>query len=159
MPDELTYSVREANESDIATLVDLVNRAFVIERFFKDGDRTDAGGVAAMLQEGKFLVLTVSERIVSCVFVKQTDNRLYAGVLAADPEWRVPGTGARMMEETETYARAAGCKWLDIRIVSVRPELKRLYGRRGFVETGTQSGEAINNATQPVHFITMSKPL
>jgi hypothetical protein len=64
-----------------------------------------------------------------------------------------------MMDETESYARTAGCRWVDIRIVSVRPELKRLYRKRGFVETGTEPGETIETATQPVHFISMSKPL
>lgn len=156
MPD---YAVRLAAKTDIDSIVALVNRAYEIEKFFKSGDRTDAAGVAAMLRLGKMLLLTSGDRIVACVFVKQTGDGLYAGVLAADPDWRVPGTGARMMDETEAYGRAIGCKWMDIKVVSVRPELKRLYSRRGFVETGTQPGDAIATATQPVHFITMAKPL
>ena len=154
-----SYAIRLAAGADIDPIVALVNRAFEIEKFFKFGDRTGPSDIAAKLREGKLLLLTVDDRIVACVFVKQTADRLYAGVLAADPDWKVPGTGARMMDETEAYARAIGCKWLDIKIVSVRTELRRLYGRRGFVETGTLPGDTIATATQPVHFITMSKPL
>lgn len=156
---EPDYSVREATKVDIAPITSMVNRAFEIEKFFKEGDRTDAKGVAAMLRLGRILLLTCEERIVACVFVKQTGDRLYAGMLAADPEWPVPRAGVRLMDETESYAHAAGCKWLDIRIVSVRPELNRLYRRRGFAETGTAPGDGINAATRPVHYITMSKRL
>lgn len=159
MPTAPDLSFRLATDADIDSIVSLVNRAFVIEKFFKSGDRTDAADTAAQLREGNFLLLLADGRIIACVFVKQTGDRLYAGVLAADPDWKVPGVGTRMMDETEKFARAAGCKWMDIRIVSVRPELKRLYRRRGFVETGIESGEAIATATQPVHFITMAKPL
>jgi len=154
-----SYAVRLATTADIDSIVSLVNRAFEIEKFFKAGDRTDPSDIAAKLREGNFLLLTADGRIVACVFVQQTADRLYAGVLAADPDRKVPGTGAHMMDETEAYGRANGCKWMDIKIVSVRPELKRLYGRRGFVETGTLPGDTIATATQPVHFITMSKPL
>jgi hypothetical protein len=63
------------------------------------------------------------------------------------------------MQEAENYCRNAGCKALDIRIVNLRTELPAIYRKFGFVETGTQSAEVVKNATQPVHFITMSKPL
>lgn len=156
---EPAYLVRLATAADIDSVVALVNRAFEIEKFFKSGDRTDAAEVAAMLRLGKILLLASGNRTVSCVFVKQTGDRLYAGMLASDPDFRLPGVGARLMDATEDYARASACKWLDIRIVSVRPELKRLYRRRGFVETGTAPAHSIATATQAVHFITMSKPL
>jgi GNAT superfamily N-acetyltransferase len=156
---EHDYAVREAVPSDAEAITGVVNRAFVIEKFFKSGDRTDATQVIETMQDGKFLLLTSSGEIVASVFIKVNGDRMYAGLLAVDPLWRVPGTGGRMMDETENYARTAGCHWLDIRIVSVRPELKRLYRRRGFVETGTDLSETIETATQPVHFITMSKAL
>jgi ribosomal protein S18 acetylase RimI-like enzyme len=156
---EHDYAVREAILSDAEAITGVVNRAFEIEKFFKSGDRTDCTEVAEMMRDGKLLLLTAAGQIVACVFVKVNGNRMYAGLLAVDPLWRVPGAGPRLMNETENYARAKGCKWLDIRIVSVRPELKRLYRKRGFVETGTEPGDSIETATQPVHFITMSKPL
>jgi hypothetical protein len=41
----------------------------------------------------------------------------------------------------------------------VRPELSEIYTKLGFVPTGIESAEVIKTATQPVHFITMSKPV
>ena len=64
-----------------------------------------------------------------------------------------------MMHEAEEYCRSAGCKVVDIRIVNLRAELPAIYHKLGFVETGTQSAEVVKNATRPIHFITMSKPL
>ena len=86
-------------------------------------------------------------------------ERAYAGTLAVDPSQQKSGIGRRMMREAEGYARARGCEVLDIRIVNVRPELSQIYTKLGFVPTGIESAEVIKTATQPVHFITMSKPL
>jgi N-acetylglutamate synthase-like GNAT family acetyltransferase len=159
MTDANCYALREAIPADIEAITDLVNRAFAIERFFKSSDRTNPAQVTGMMHDGKFLLLTSVSRVLACVFVQQHQDRMYAGLLALDPDWKVSGTGARMMDETENYARAAGCKWIDIHIVSVRPELRRLYRKRGFVETGTEPAEDLEGTDRPVHFITMSKPL
>jgi predicted N-acetyltransferase YhbS len=94
------------------------------------------------------------------VHVREGDRRAwYVGTLSVDPARQKSGLGGRMMREAEDYCRNAGCKALDIRIVNLRTELPAIYRKFGFVETGTQSAEVIKNATQPIHFITMSKPL
>jgi hypothetical protein len=64
-----------------------------------------------------------------------------------------------MMAEAEAYARVAGCKALDIRIINLRTELAPIYRKFGFVETGTEIPVRTKGFTQPVHFITMSKTL
>ena len=64
-----------------------------------------------------------------------------------------------MMREVEAYARAAGCKALDIRIVNLRTELPPIYRKFGFVETGTEILKDTEKFTQPVHFVRMSKTL
>jgi N-acetylglutamate synthase-like GNAT family acetyltransferase len=151
--------VREATASDVPEIVSLINRAFAVERFFKNADRTNPEQVRQMMAEGKFLLLAEQGHIVACVFVKLTGDRAYLGTLAVDPARQKSGLGGRMMREAETYGRVAGCKALDIRIVNVRAELPDIYRKYGFVETGTQSAEIIKTATQPIHFITMSKPL
>ncbi len=97
--------------------------------------------------------------LIACVYVKITGERAYAGTLAVDPSQQKSGIGRRMMNEAENYARAHGCEVLDIRIVNVRPELSEIYTKLGFVPTGIESAEVIKTATQPVHFVTMSKPL
>ncbi len=97
--------------------------------------------------------------MVACLFVKVTGDRGYVGTLSVDPARQKSGLGRRMMREAEDYCRDAGCKALDIRIVNLRKELPAIYRKFGFVESGTQSAEVIKNATQPIHFITMSKSL
>src|SRR5215472_16771286 len=69
------------------------------------------------------------------------------------------GIGARMMQEAEDLGRRAGCRFADIRTVSVRPELSVIYQKLGYIETGVESAAVIKSATMPVHFVTMSKPL
>jgi predicted N-acetyltransferase YhbS len=153
------YDLREATPADLEAIVFLINRAFAVERFFKNGDRTNADQVRQMMQEGKFLLLTDRDGIVACIFVKVTGDRAYLGTLSVDPARQKSGLGSRMMRDAEDYCRGVGCKALDITIVNLRTELPAIYRKFGFVETGTQSAEMIKNATLPVHFVTMSKSL
>lgn len=153
------YATREGSGDDIDAIVALINRAFAVESFFKTGDRTNLAQVQQMMQDGRFLLLMDGTAIVACVWLKITGERGYLGTLSVDPERQQSGLGARMMRESENYLGAAGCNVVDIRIVSVRPELREIYRKFGFVETGTESAEVIRSATRPVHFITMSKEL
>jgi len=156
---DVTGVVREASHSDVPQIVSLINRAFAVERFFKSGDRTNPEQVEQMMQDGKFLLLMEGDAMVACMFVKVAGDRAYLGTLSVEPTRQKSGLGRRMMREAEDYCRNAGCKALDIRIVNVRTELPAIYRKFGFVETGTLSAEVIKNATRPIHFITMSKPL
>ena len=158
MPSE-EFALRKALADDIPVIVDLINRAFSVEKFFKTGERIDVTGLAEMMRKGEFLLLESTAALIACVFVRITDERAYAGTLAVDPSQQKSGIGRRMMREAEDYARARGCEVLDIRIVDVRPELSEVYAKLGFVPTGIESAEVIKTATQPVHFITMSKAL
>jgi ribosomal protein S18 acetylase RimI-like enzyme len=156
---ETKEAVRPATPSDVPQIVDLINRAFAVERFFKSGDRTDSEQIQQMMEQGTFLLLENNGDLVACVFIRVTGDRGYIGTLSVDPTHQRSGLGARMMREAEEYCRSAGCKAVDIRIVNLRTELPAIYRKFGFVETGTQSAEIIKSATRPVHFITMSKPL
>jgi len=153
------FALRKAAAADVPAIVDLINRAFSVEKFFKTGERIDAAGLTDMMNSGEFLLLESAGALIACVFVRITGERGYAGTLAVDPSQQKSGLGRRMMREAEDHARARGCEVLDIRIVSVRPELSEIYTKLGFVPTGIESAEVIKTATQPVHFITMSKPL
>jgi N-acetylglutamate synthase-like GNAT family acetyltransferase len=152
-------AVREATASDLPEIVSLINRAFEVERFFKAGDRTDAETVRQNMRDGKFLVLREGELMIACVWMKITGDRAYLGTLSVDPSRQKSGIGARMMREAESYARAAGCRVLDIRIVNLRTELPAIYRKFGFVETGTEVLQDTEKFTQPVHFVRMSKEL
>ena len=156
---ETKAAIRPATPSDISQIVNLINRAFAVERFFKSGDRTDSEQIRQMMEQGTFLLLENDGDLMACVFIKVTGDRGYIGTLSVDPVQQRSGLGTRMMHEAEEYCRSAGCKVVDIRIVNLRTELPAIYRKLGFVETGTQSAEVIKNATRPIHFITMSKPL
>ena len=158
-PSSEEFVLRNAVPADIPAIVALINRAFSVEKFFKTGERIDAAGLVEMLLHGEFLLLESAGALIACVYVKITGDRAYAGTLAVDAAQQKSGIGRRMMREAEDYARAHGCEVLDIRIVNVRPELSEIYTKLGFVPTGVESAEVIKTATQPVHFITMSKPL
>ena len=152
-------AVREATASDLPEIVSLINRAFEVERFFKAGDRTNAETVWQNMRDGKFLVLREGELMIACVWMKITGDRAYLGTLSVDPSRQKSGMGARMMREAESYARANGCRVLDIRIVNLRTELPAIYRKFGFVETGTEVLQDTEKFTQPVHFVRMSKEL
>jgi GNAT superfamily N-acetyltransferase len=151
--------LRHATDADVASIVALVNRAFAIESSFKTGDRIDEAQIREMMLHGPFLLLSDDDTLIACVHAKLNGERVYIAVLAVDPAQQKSGIGARMMREAEDFGRRAGCKFADIRVVSVRPELPVIYGKLGYVENGVESAEIIRTAIVPVHFVTMSKPL
>jgi len=151
--------LRTATEADVARIVDLVNRAFAVERFFKTGDRADEAQILELMRDGRFLLLLEEEVLVACVYVKLNGDRCYIGLLSVDPAKQRSGIGARMMQEAEDLGRRAGSRFADIRMVSVRPELPVMYHKLGYVEIGVESAAVITTATMPVHFVRMSKLL
>ena len=155
--------LRTAVAADVPAIVDLINRAFAVEKFFKSGERIDAAGLAEMMQHGEFLLLESAAALISCVYVKITGERAYAGTLAVDPLQQKSGIGRRMMNEAEEYARAHACEVLDIRIVNVRPELSEIYtswvrADRNRIGRGDQDGYAAG-LHHHVEAVVTSQPL
>ena len=151
--------LRTATEADAHAIVDLVNRAFAVERFFKTGDRTEEAQILELMRNGRFLLLIEEEFLVACVYVTLNGDRCYIGLLSVDPAKQRSGIGARMMQEAEDLGRRAGSRFADIRTVSVRPELPVIYHKLGYVEIGFESAAPIKTATMPVHFVRMTKLL
>ena len=152
--------IRPAITSEIDTLVELINAAYVVERFFKTGDRIDAARVAALMDRGAFLVeAEPGDRIAGCVFVEvRAGRRGYFGLLAVDPARQHGGTGRRLIAAAEVFCRNAGCVAIDIRVVNLRTELPPFYKKLGYSEIGTEPYDD-QDATRPCHFLVMSKPL
>ena len=159
MPTSPDFLLRHATDSDVEAITTLVNRAFSIESFFKTGDRTDESQIRELLQHGPFLLLTDHDNLIAGVHVELRGERIYIGMLAVDPAKQKLGIGARMMREAEDFGRRAGCKFADLRVVNVRPELPLIYTKLGYTESGVESAAVIKTAFMPVHFVTMSKPL
>ena len=150
---------RFAAEADAEAISALVNAAFKVERFFIDRDRINPGQVREMLSTGKYLLAENNGALIACVYVELRGQRGYFGLLGVDPSRQGQGLGRKMVAEAEDYARAAGCEFMDLRIVNLRTELPPFYRRLGYVETGTEAFAADAKPSQPCHFIRMSKPL
>jgi predicted N-acetyltransferase YhbS len=150
---------RVAIRADVDSIVRVINAAFRVERFFIDRDRTDADKIRALLKTGVFLVAEDARRMIACVYLELRGERAYFGLLAVDPSCQKRGVGKDMVAVVEDYARAAGCRFMDMRIVDLRAELPPFYRRLGYVETGTEPFKADSEPKIPAHFINMSKPL
>jgi GNAT superfamily N-acetyltransferase len=160
---ELTQ-LRVARAAEAAAIAALVNTAFQVEAFFKRGDRTDAGDIGNMMQRGEFLVLDHSEApdapgtgLAACVYTRTNGDRGYFGMLSIDPRSQGRGLGRSIIAAVESRFRAQGCRAIDIHVVNVRKELPPFYERLGYVASGTLPFPDDGGATQPCHFIVMTK--
>ena len=160
-------SIRTATRAESAVLASIINEAFVVEAFFKIGDRTSADEVTALMNSGgEFLVLENVEpgtgtlgTPVGCVFLKQTRDRAYFGMLSVAPAHQGKNFGRQLIDAVEARARERGCTVMDIHIVNLREELFPYYRSLGYQETGTLPFPDTDRASRPCHFIVMSKPL
>ena len=138
----------------------LINEAFIVEAFFKIGDRTNAHEIIQMTGDGEFLVLEDSSgTIAGCVYLTFHGDRAYFGMLSIAPARQGRGLGRRLINEVESRARNRGCLAVDIHIVNLREELPDFYRRLGYVESGTLPFSDADRASRPCHFIVMTKTL
>jgi ribosomal protein S18 acetylase RimI-like enzyme len=158
MSDEV--KIRWAEPRDVAPIVRVINLAFrTAEGFFVEGDRSSAEILLPMLDKGIFLLAEDATGLAACGYVELRGERAYFGLLAVDPARQHRGLGRRLIDEAEDYARASGCRVMDLRIVNLRAELSPFYRRLGYVETGTEPFPAEIKSKLPCHFVLMSKPL
>jgi predicted N-acetyltransferase YhbS len=151
--------IRSATGTDVDQIVALVNLAFAVERFFVYGDRINSDQVRAMFQTGTFLLAEISGQLVGSVYLELRGVRAYFGLLSVNPSQQHQGIGRGLVDEAERRAREAGCEFMDILAVNVRPELSPIYERMGYVESGTAPFPANVPAKIPCHFLRMSKDL
>lgn len=142
-------------------MISTVNAAFSIEGFL-DGTRTDAERMSEMMTKGTFLVAEDElGRIVGSVYTEMRGDRAYFGMLAVDPSMQGTGLGRKMVQAAELRCREQGAIFMDIAVLSLRPELLPLYRKLGYVETGTEEFKPSRPLKPGVecHAILMSKPL
>lgn len=140
-------------------LARLINAAFLVEQPFIEGDRINPDGVRAYMEKGKFLLAEDSAGLAGCVYVELRGDRGYLGLLGVDPRRQGTGLGRTLMDAAENYFREAGCRAIDLRIVSARIPLPAFYRHLGYVETGTAPFSPNVPAKVPCHYILMSKLL
>ncbi len=152
-------SIRIATENDIDAIVRLVNKAFLVEQFFIERDRTDPATVRALMEKGMFLVAEEDSSLVGCVYSELRIERGYFGMLSIDPPRQGVGVGRQLVAAVEQYFRDAGCRFSDLKIVNVRTDLHEMYHRWGYADTGTDVYDDPTPTKITVHFINMSKPM
>jgi GNAT superfamily N-acetyltransferase len=151
---DLAISVRSATASDAAALASLVNRAYAIEAFFVEGDRTNAAEIERMLERGTFVVLEHRGGLAAAVYVE----RGYFGMLSVLPELQGLGLGKRLVRIAEAMCESMGCREVNLRIINLREELGRWYRSLGYEPVGTKPYEH-RAVKQDCHFVEMRKLL
>ena len=151
--------IRMAGAEDVEPLARLINAAFVVEQPFIEGDRIDPVGVRGYMEKGKFLVAEDAAGLVGCVYVELRRGRGYLGLLGVAPVEQGTGLGRRLMDAAENYFRAAGCRAIDLRIISPRTPLPAFYEHLGYAQMGTAPFTADVPVKVPCHYILMSKQL
>ena len=154
------YRPRRASERDASAIAAVTNAAYVVERFFVDGDRTSAEEIRSLMGDGRFLVVDHADgRLVGSIHVRVRGDRGYFGLLAVDPAMQGHGLGRRLVAAAEALCAAAGCASMDLRVVNLRSELPPWYRSLGYEECGTEPFPDDCETKLPCHFIRMSKSL
>jgi N-acetylglutamate synthase-like GNAT family acetyltransferase len=96
---------RLAEMRDVAAIVEIINAAFRVERFFIGRDRTDADSVRTLMATGQFILAEDSERLAGCVYVELRKERGYFGLLSVDPARQKSGLGTGLIAAAENYFR------------------------------------------------------
>jgi ribosomal protein S18 acetylase RimI-like enzyme len=161
----IATAVRRARLSDTAALTQLVNRAYEVERFFLEDERTTADEIAGLIRSGGFLVLEYEGGICAAILFQGPGQRddvppthAYFGMLSVVPELQGMGLGLRLVRVAEAMAEASGATGMSLRVVSLREELSRWYKSLGYREVGTTPFDH-SGLKRPCHFIEMAKPL
>jgi GNAT superfamily N-acetyltransferase len=153
------FALRQGSQADAAAIAVLINLAFLVERFFVDGDRVTVDDVKRLFGKGAFLLIEEDQLLAGCVYVELQGERAYMGLLSVDPSRQKTGLGRRLVIAAEEYASDRGCKFMDLRSVNVRPELVPFYVKLGYREDGVAPFPPEVPTKIPCHFVLMTKAL
>jgi len=153
--------IRFAEEPDLPNLMALINKAFLVETFFIQGNRLSPEDTLAYFKKGHFLLAEENNALASVIYVELRGDRSYFGLLSVNPDRQKSGLGRRLIAAAEEFAREMGAHHMDITVVNLRTELPPFYRKLGYTEDGTEPvrAEMVPRLLQPCHFIKMTKPL
>jgi GNAT superfamily N-acetyltransferase len=152
-------ALRAGEKRDVDDLTRLINLAFAVEQIAIPGERIDRKRTQAFLSAGAFFVFEGRTGLAGCVYAEARGNRGYLGLLAVEPSLQGRGFGSRLVAAGEEHLKRAGCRAVDLRVVSARSDLLPFYERLGYTRTGTSPIPPEIELKIPCHFIHMSKKL
>ena len=145
---DASWHFRAARPADVEAIVSLVQSAYrgegsrqgwTTEADMLDGQRTDAPGVAALLDKpGSMVLLAESQAgLLACAHVERQRTAGYFGMFSVSPPLQGGGIGRAMLAEAERRARDEwACTEMQMTVISIRDELIAWYERRGYHRTG-----------------------
>lgn len=150
--------IRPAVAADAAVIARIVNQAFVVEREFRPGERTNADEIATLIARDAFLVGEERGQIAGAVHVRVGGAKGYFGMLAVAPAGQGKGLGRTLMAAAEDYCRGRGCEVMTMSTGEERRELVAWYERLGYRVTAVEVSEnpAFN---RPLRIVLMEKRL
>jgi GNAT superfamily N-acetyltransferase len=150
---------RHERPEDVPALVRLVNRAFVAESPYIEGDRVNERSLREMLAKGRFLLFEEDREIIACTFIEPRGDRAHLGLVSIDPTRQRKGLGSALMAAVEAHCRQAGYRDMELRFINHRHELERFYTRLGFTPTGITESITNHRVKKPFQFVQMIKHL
>jgi hypothetical protein len=89
----LSLAVRLASAADAVPITDVINAAYLVERFFVDGPRISQTQVVELMAKGRFLVGEGDGTVIASVYVEPRASSAYLGLLSVDPHRQGQGAG------------------------------------------------------------------
>jgi len=154
-----TLTFRTAELTDLDAIVRLVNRAFVAESPYVEGERVNTATVHEMWVRGKFLLGEDQGMLTACIFIEPRGKRAHLGLVSVEPARQGEGLGAQLMAAAEAQCHAAGFHEMELRFINHRTELQRFYTRLGFVPSGITEAAVAARIKVPFLFVQMTKSL
>lgn len=170
-PDANALSFRPAVRADIAALHGLIEgayrgdsarRGWTHEADLVSTPRTSAEelGEIIALSDNRLIGAWREDNLIGCVLVsRRPQEGAYLGMLTVDPALQGGGIGDRILRHAETEACACfDAAWMEMLVVSARPELIAYYQRRGYGLTGERRPFPVATE-QPLDFEVLRKTL
>ncbi|QGW26781.1 GNAT family N-acetyltransferase [Phnomibacter ginsenosidimutans] len=162
--------------ADIAEVQALVNAAYRGEAsragwtteadLIAGHQRIDAASLQTMLQHDNETVLLLRNddgTLEGCVYLQQQPQGMYLGMLSVWPQQQAQGTGKRLMQAAEDFARSKQVHRIFMSVITVRTELIAWYQRRGYSDTGERkpfpNNPVFGTPLQPLEFMILEKEL
>jgi ribosomal protein S18 acetylase RimI-like enzyme len=143
------FTISTATGADVTLLVALVNGAYrgqssrqgwTTEEHLLGGQRTDAAGIARVIDTPGHVILVMRQhaQMCGCVLLEEQAERIcYLGMLTVRPDLQAAGIGRRLLAAGEDWAREHfGSSVVEMTVIELRRELIAWYERRGYALTG-----------------------